>query len=82
MTFRFSGVLSSESTYLEKTPTAQLTRIDVGERLFFRTFNTHNKCTGLCRFVRGIPVGSGTPQGITGLGVAWCGWTTVVVGSQ
>jgi hypothetical protein len=25
---------------------------------------------------------SGTPQGITGLGVAWCGWTTVVVGSQ
>jgi hypothetical protein len=30
VTFRFSGVLSSESTYLEKTPTAQLTRIDVG----------------------------------------------------
>ena len=23
-----------------------------------RTFNTHNKCTGVCRFVRGIPVGS------------------------
>jgi hypothetical protein len=24
-----------------------------------RTFNTHNKCTGVCRFVRGIPVGIG-----------------------
>jgi len=25
----------------------------------FRIFNTHNKCTGVCRFVRGIPVGIG-----------------------
>jgi len=32
--FRFSGVLSPESTYLEKAPTAQLTRIDAADRLF------------------------------------------------
>ena len=25
----------------------------------FRTFNTHNKCTGVCHFVCGIPVGIG-----------------------
>src|SRR5271165_125794 len=24
-----------------------------------RAFNTHNKCTGVCRFVRGVPVGTG-----------------------
>jgi hypothetical protein len=33
--FRFSGVLSSQSTYLEKTPTAQFTRIDAADGLFF-----------------------------------------------
>ena len=26
---------------------------------YFITFNTHNKCTGVCRFVRGVPVGIG-----------------------
>ena len=33
-TVRFSGVLSSESTYLEKAPAAQLMRIDAADRLF------------------------------------------------
>jgi hypothetical protein len=23
----------------------------------FRIFNTNNKCTGVCRFIRGVPVG-------------------------
>src|SRR5208283_5259901 len=31
---RFSGALSPESTYLENTPTAQLTRTDAADRLF------------------------------------------------
>ena len=48
----------SESTYLENTPTVQLTRIVAADRLFPR-FNTHSKCTGVCRFVRGIPAGIG-----------------------
>ena len=55
----FQEVYHPESTYLEKAPTAQLTRIDAADRLFSVPFNTHNKCTGVCRFVRGIPVGIG-----------------------
>ena len=34
VTFRFSGGLSPESAYLEKAPTAQLTRIGAADRLF------------------------------------------------
>jgi hypothetical protein len=35
MTFRFQELYHPESNYLEKTPTAQLTRIDAADRLFF-----------------------------------------------
>ena len=38
----------------KKAPTAQLTRIDAADRQFSVPLNTHNKCTGVSRFVRGI----------------------------
>jgi hypothetical protein len=57
LTFRFSGALSRREHLPGKAPTAQLTRIDTADRLFSALFNTHNKCTGVCRFVRGVPVG-------------------------
>jgi hypothetical protein len=53
----FQELYHSESTYLEKAPTAQLTRIDAAVTGCSPHLNTHNKCTGVCRFVRGIPVG-------------------------
>ena len=53
----FQELYHPESTYLEKAPTPQLTRIDAADQAVLRAFNTHNKCTGVCRFVRGIPVG-------------------------
>ena len=59
MTFRFSGGLSSRENLPGKAPTAQLTRIDAAHRLVSVPLNTHNKCTGVCRFVCGIPVGIG-----------------------
>ncbi|SRR6266567_6744763 len=34
-----------------------------------RAFNTHNKCTGVCRFVRGIPVGTATVARTCGISV-------------
>ena len=34
-----------------------------------RTFNTHNKCTGVCHFVRGIPVGSAAVSRTCGVSV-------------
>ncbi len=55
----FQEVYRPESAYLEKAPTAQLTRIGAAGRLFSLPLNTHNKCTGVCRFVRRIPVGIG-----------------------
>ena len=32
---------------------------ELGNYKIADTFNTYNKCTGVCRFVRGIPVGIG-----------------------
>jgi hypothetical protein len=58
-TFRFQEVYHPESTYLEKPPTAQLTRIDAAGRLFSVSLTRNNKCTEVCRFVRGISVGIG-----------------------
>ena len=55
----FQEVYHSESTRLEKTPTAQLTRIDAADRLFSVPLRRINKCTGACRFVRGVLVGIG-----------------------
>ena len=54
----FQGFYHPESTYLEKLqqPSSRASTLLSGD---FRTFNTHNKCTGVCRFVRGIPVGIG-----------------------
>jgi hypothetical protein len=34
MSYRFQELYHPESTYLEKTPTAQLTRINAADRLF------------------------------------------------
>ena len=77
------------SAYLEKASTAQLTRINAADRLFSVPFNTHNKCTGVCRFVRGIPVGIrhrvAALWGFCGLAEAsgWVGrppWSTQVPG--
>jgi len=54
----FRSSITPESTYLERLQqpsshaSALLTTV-------FRTFHTHNKCTGVCRFVRGILVGIG-----------------------
>ena len=59
MSYRFSGGLSPREHLSGKPPTALLTRIDAADRLFSVSFNTHNKRTGVCRFVRGIPVGIG-----------------------
>ena len=43
----------------KRLPSAQLTRIGAADRVFSVLFNTLNKCIGVCRFVRGIPVGTG-----------------------
>ena len=58
-TFRFQEVYHPESTYLEKPPTAQLTRIDAADRLFSVSLTHITSVPGVCRFVRGIPVGIG-----------------------
>jgi hypothetical protein len=53
----FQGSCHPESIYPVKAPTAQFTRIPRWSPAVLRTLNTYNKCTGVCRFVRGIPVG-------------------------
>src|SRR4029077_11395521 len=55
----FQEVYHPESTYLEKASVAQLTRIYAADRLFSVPFTRITKCTGVCRFVRGIPVAIG-----------------------
>jgi hypothetical protein len=64
-TFRFSGALSPrDHTHLE-APNSPAHAHPRWSPAVLRAFNTHNKCTGVCRFVRGIPVGIG--YGVAGL---------------
>lgn len=48
--------LSPREHLPENAPTAKLTRIDTADRPFSVPL-THNQCTGVCRYVRGISVG-------------------------
>jgi hypothetical protein len=54
MRSRLSGGLSSREHLPGKGPDSPA---HAHRPAVLRTFNMHNKCTGICRFVRGIPVG-------------------------
>jgi hypothetical protein len=57
MTFRFSGALSPLGSAYLKSSNSPAHAHGRWSPDVFRDFNTHNKCTGMCRFVRGFPVG-------------------------
>jgi hypothetical protein len=54
--FRSSIILRAVTWKRRQQPSSRASTLLTG---YFRSFNTHNKCTGVCRFVRGIPVGIG-----------------------
>ena len=56
---RFSGALSSREHLPGKGSDSPAHTHRRWRPAFLRAFNTHNKCTGVCRFVRGISVGIG-----------------------
>ena len=59
MTFRFSGGSITLRALTRKSSNSPAHTHPRWSPAVLRTFNTHNKCTGVCRFVRGIPVGIG-----------------------
>ena len=58
-TFRFSGGLSSREHFPRKGSNSPAHAHRRWRPAVLRAFNTHNKCTGVCRSVRGVSVGIG-----------------------
>jgi len=56
-TFRFSGGLSPREHLPRKGSNSPAHAHRRYWPAVLRAFNTYHKCTGVCRFVRGIPVG-------------------------
>jgi hypothetical protein len=83
--FRRSIILRALTWKRRQQPSSRASTLPSG---YFPYFNTYNKCTGVCRFVRGIPVGSATVSPTCGVSVGlaegtyseivWlgAGWTT------